>query len=107
MLTFKDNFSFDDPSEIAKSMAERMKARRLELNLTRIGLAAKSGISFGSLKRFEDKFEISLSNLILLAIALNATEDFEALFGKVQYQTMDELLNHKTQKQRKRGRRNV
>lgn len=107
MLTFKDNFHFDDPAEIAKSMAERMKARRLELNLTRNGLAAKSGISFGSLKRFEDKFEISLSNLILLAIALNATEDFEALFGNVQYQTMDELLNHKTQKQRKRGRRNV
>lgn len=107
MLTIKDGFSFDDPAEIAKSVAERMKARRLELNLTQSGLAAKAGISFGSLKRFENKHEISLSNLILLAIALNATEDFEVLFGNVQYQTMDELLNQKNQKKRKRGKRNV
>lgn len=106
MLDIKGKFQFDDPAEIAKLVAERMKARRLELNLTQFGLAAKAGVSFGSLKRFENQHEISFGNLILLAFALNATEDFEALFGTVQYQTMDELLNHKNRKQRKRGRRN-
>lgn len=101
-------FILDDfnPGSILKNIAERAKRNRLELDLSQSALAAKSGLSLGSLKRFERTFEISLKNLVLLALALDATEEFGLLFSKQKYQTLDELLNKNKASTKKRGRRN-
>ncbi|MBV5349372.1 helix-turn-helix transcriptional regulator [bacterium] len=90
-----------------KKIAERLKRSRLELNLSQAALSAKSGVSWGSLKRFEHTGEISLRNLVMLAVALDSTEEFGLLFGKQQYQSIDELINKNKAKTAKRGRRNV
>jgi transcriptional regulator with XRE-family HTH domain len=104
-----NNFIIDafNPVTLAEGIAGRLKRRRLELNLTRKALAEKSGVSQGSLKRFEDSHEISLKHLLLLAVVLDSTEEFENLFSKKQYSTIDEALNAAVSKNRKRGRRNV
>jgi len=81
--------------------AERVKSRRLEKNLTQEGLALRSGVSLGSLKRFERTGEISLKSLIYLALALNCLEDFDHLFEKDLQITS--LFHHKEKKPRKRG----
>ena len=44
-------------------------------------LSQLSGVSFGSLKRFEQTGEISLSSLVLIADALGCGGDFDALFA--------------------------
>jgi len=44
-------------ASILKGIALRLRDRRLELNLTQKGLATKSGVSLGTLKRFENSFE--------------------------------------------------
>ena len=104
-----NNFVLDDfnPAAIARGIAARLRQRRLELNLTQKSLAAKSGVSLGTLKRFENSYEISLKHLLMLAVVLNSTEDFHLLFSKRQYESIDEVLNTAASKNRKRGRRNV
>jgi len=87
-------------------LAERVKQNRLELNLTQKALAARSGVSFASLRRFENTGEISLKSLILIAIALDAAEGFFELFSRKQYQSIDQLLAEKAVKTKKRGRKN-
>ena len=52
-----NNIVLDDfnPRAISKKIAERMKHRRLVLNLTQEKLSGMSGVSLGSLKRFENQ----------------------------------------------------
>lgn len=96
-----------NPTAIAKGIALRMRQRRLELMLTQQSLADKSGVSLGSLKRFENDHEISLKHLLMIAIILDATEEFEALFTKKQYQNIEEVMKMTTTKKRVRGSRHV
>ena len=65
------------PIEVRSGLAARFKARRLALNLTQEGLSERSGVSWGSLKRFERKGLIALDTLLKLAIVLNCLEDFD------------------------------
>jgi transcriptional regulator with XRE-family HTH domain len=104
-----NNFMLDDfnPGAIMKNIAERVKRNRLELNLSQNALSVRSGVSLGSLKRFEHKGEISLKSLILLAVALDATQEFSLLFSGKKYQSIDELLKKDKVHTPKRGRRNV
>lgn len=104
-----NDFSLNDfnPGAILKNIAARAKRNRLELNLSQNTLASKSGVSLGSLKRFEQTAEISLKNLVMLAVALDAVEEFASLFSGRKYQSIDELLMKDKAKTAKRGRRNV
>jgi len=107
ILTNKD-FILDEfnPKYLSKIIVGNFKNRRIELNITQKNLAIKSGISLGSLKRFEHKHEISLKNLLLLAVALNSTNEFNLLFAQTQYSSIDEIVKIKKKKTRKRARSN-
>lgn len=93
------------PNEIAKQIAAKVKARRLELNLTQEGIAARAGIKFATYRRFEQTGEISLKGLLQIGFALNALSDFDALFAQRQYQSLDNVLNEQNVT-RKRGKKN-
>ncbi|MDR1238092.1 MAG: hypothetical protein LBK28_07610 [Propionibacteriaceae bacterium] len=79
-----------------------MRARRLELDFTQQALAGRAGMSLASYRRFERTGEVSLHGLVMLGIALNAEEDFAALFAQRAYRSLDEIT---ASPQRKRGRR--
>lgn len=98
-------FNVSSPNDVAKQIAARVKARRLELNLTQEGLAARSGMKFATYRRFEQTGEISLRGLLQIGFALNALSDFDALFAHKQYQSLDDVLNEQDLV-RKRGRKN-
>ena len=53
-------FNVSSPSDIALQIAARVKVRRLELDLTQEGLAARAGVKFATYRRFEQTGEISL-----------------------------------------------
>lgn len=108
ILADKD-FLLDDfnPASIARDISIRLRERRLELNLTQQSLAGKSGVSLGTLKRFESDHEISLKHLLMIAVVLDATEEFGLLFTKRQYQTIDDAIKVISSKKRKRGSSNV
>ncbi len=58
------------PLDIRVSIADRFKRIRLDQNVSQEQLAERSGVSLGSLRRFESKGEISLKSLVRLAISL-------------------------------------
>ncbi len=94
-----------NPASVAKQIAERVKARRLELNLTQEGLATRAGLKFATYRRFERTGEISLRGLLQIGFALNALAEFDALFGQRQYRTLDDVLNEQSTA-RRRGQKN-
>ena len=51
-------FDVLSPSEVALQIAARVKTRRLELNLTQEGMAARAGLKFATYRRFEQTGEI-------------------------------------------------
>ncbi len=72
--------NFKSPGEIQRSIAARFQARRLDQNYTQAALAEKSGVSLGTLRRFEQEGEISLKHLVLLATSLNIVQELDELF---------------------------
>ena len=76
ILSIKSDFIGSSPVEIGRGISLRARTRRLELNLTQAALASRSGVSLGTLKRFERYGEISLKNLLLLAVALKSIDGF-------------------------------
>ncbi len=98
-------FDIISPEGKAKALAERVKARRLEMNLTQEGLSVRSGVPLATYRRFERTGKISLDGLLHVAYALDALGDFDQLFASRKYATLDEALQaDKTN--RKRGKRN-
>lgn len=72
-------FDVLSPSEIALQIAARVKTRRLELNLTQEGMAARAGLKFATYRRFEQTGEISLKGLLQIGFALNVLSEFDVL----------------------------
>ena len=94
-----------NPSDIALQIAARVKARRLELNLTQEGLASRAGVKFATYRRFEQTGEISLRGLLQVGFALNCLDEFNDLFAQKQYQSLDDVLNEQCLN-RTRGKKN-
>jgi transcriptional regulator with XRE-family HTH domain len=93
------------PDDVRREIADRFKARRLSQGLTQRDLAARSGMSLGSLKRFESTGHIALDSLLRLALAVGCLEDFDGVCAgsaELEGRTLDELL--KTPRKRQRGR---
>ena len=65
------------PNDIMQELLAKFKERRKSLGYTQTELATRSGVSLGSLKRFEGSGQISLESLLKLALVLECLEDFE------------------------------
>ncbi|MDN5082127.1 helix-turn-helix domain-containing protein [Aliarcobacter butzleri] len=90
------------PKSIMQDLKDKFKQKRLSLNLTQEGLSTKSGVSFGSIKRFESSGEISFESLLKVALVLNCLDDFKNIANEKdeQYESMDDLLKVKPIKKR-------
>ena len=86
-------FNSKTPNDIAKELIEKIKQHRKKLKISQAQLASKSGVSLGSIKRFESKYEISLNSFIKILIALNLEQDLENLFTQKSYNSIDEVIN--------------
>ncbi len=95
----------NEPKAVARQVAGRVKQRRLEVNLTQEGMALRAGLKLPTYRRFERTGEISFKGLLQIAFALNVLSDFDALFSRRQYQSLDEVISER-QSKRKRGRKN-
>lgn len=56
-------------------------------------LAKMSGVSFGSVKRFETTGQISLLSLTKIAMALDMADELRNLFTQVPYKDIQEVIN--------------
>lgn len=81
------------PNEIDREIAGRIRQLRKRRNLSQKRLSEKSGVSLGSVKRFEQSGEISLRSLTKIAMALRIDEELKALFADVPPESIEEILN--------------
>lgn len=86
-------FNSKTPNDIVKELVKKIKQHRKKLKISQAQLASKSGVSLGSIKRFESKYEISLTSFIKILIALNLERDLENLFTQKNYASIDEVIN--------------
>lgn len=91
------NFLFNEttPRDINKKIAERIRAIRKRRKISQKELGEKSGVSLGSVKRFEQSGEISLLSLTKIAIALEIDDEMKNLFTDVPFQSIEEIKNAK------------
>lgn len=75
---------------------DRFKARRLSMNLTQAGLAKRSGVPLGSLKRFETTGQIAFDSLLSLALVLECLGDFDRIAASddraLSTRSLDDIL---------------
>ena len=97
-----DIYTVMPPSDVAEDLAIRLRARRLARNLTQEGLARRSGVALGTLKKFERSGAISLVSFIRLVVALGEEAGLERLLADEQFETLEQVLSEP--RTRKRGR---
>lgn len=86
-------YVWETPEEITLSVAQRMKGLRKRLRISRKKLSEMSGVSYASVKRFEETGQISFVFLTKLAIALDAEQDIKKMFLEIPYKSIQEVIN--------------
>ena len=81
------------PGEINRIIAQKVVNLRKRKKISQKVLSQKSGVSYGSIRRFENEGEISLTSLTKIAIALGVSEELEELFSEVPFDSIQEVIN--------------
>ncbi len=82
MLAMETYSIFKQPGQVALELAQRFRAKRKALGYSQADLARRSGVSLGSLRRFESSGMSSLEHVLLMASILECLEDFERVLAK-------------------------
>lgn len=83
------------PKELRLLIAANVRKRRKGQKLTMQDLSDKSGVSYGSIKRFESIGEISLTSLLKIAVVLDCADGFEQLFAETEIRSIQEIIDGK------------
>lgn len=87
------------PSDILKQTASRHRAVRKSLRLSQQELAERSGVSLGSIKRFESTGKISLESLLKSLQVLGRLEDFDLILqAREDLDEIEKLFSDKTRR---------
>ncbi len=87
---------------VLRDLGRRVQARRIAADLTQSQLAKRAGVSRDTLTRLEAGENIGIEPLVRLAIALDAADEFGALFPPADTRTLDEILAAQRRPQRVR-----
>ena len=92
------NFSLaKTPSDVLQILAKRHQVLRKKIGYSQQELADRSGVSLGSIKRFERTGLISLESLLKLVHVLNRLDDFEkVLENQNNLDDIEKLFSDKT-----------
>ena len=77
------------PLEISKALADRHRTLRKQLRMSQEEMAERSGVSLGSLKRFENTGKISMESLLKLMHLLGRLNEFDNLLREEE--NLDEV----------------
>ena len=88
-----EQFIWETPEELDQKLAQRVRKIRKRRSITQEKLASISGVSYGSIKRFETTGQISLLSLTKIAIALDLADDLRNIFTQVPYKDIQEVIN--------------
>ena len=84
---------WETAEELDQKLAGRVRNIRKRRSISQKKLADMSGVSYGSIKRFEVTGQISLLSLTKIAIALDIADDLRSIFTQIPYRTIEEVIN--------------
>ncbi len=84
---------WETAEELNQKLADRVRNIRRRRSISQQKLADISGVSYGSIKRFEQTGQISLLSLTRIAMALDIAGELRNLFTEVPYQDIQEVIN--------------
>ncbi len=87
------NYIWETPEEINLKIADRLKNIRKRRRVSQKKLSEISGVSYGSIKRFETTGQISLLSLTRIATALDVVNELREIFSQVPYKNIQEVIN--------------
>lgn len=98
---------FISSSKAQKKIAENVRERRLQMNLTQEGLAERSGVPLSTLRKFEQKGNISLESFLKLLSVIGGLEEvINALKPNIpNFKSIDDVLKTEAEIIKKRGRK--
>ena len=86
-------YTWETAEEINIKLAKRLRGIRRRKKISQSDLADQSGVSYGSIKRFEATGQISLLSLTRIAIALGISDEINSLFTDAGYASIAEVIN--------------
>jgi len=86
-------YQWETAEEMNLSLAKRIRTVRKRRKISQEQLSRMSGVSLGSIKRFETTGMISLLSLTKISIALGCADEISGMFTNVAYQSIQEVIN--------------
>lgn len=84
---------WETAEEMDEKLAQRVRRIRKRRGISQEELSRRSGVSYGSIKRFETSGKISLLGLTRIAIALDCPDEIREMFTKIPYQNIEEVIH--------------
>ena len=84
---------WETAEELDQQLARRVRNIRKRRSISQEKLAQMSGVSYGSIKRFEASGQISLISLTKIAMALEIADELRTIFTQVPYKDIQEVIN--------------
>ena len=88
-----EGFIWETAEELDLKLAQRVRNIRRRRSISQEKLASMSGVSYGSVKRFESTGQISLLSLTKIAMALDIADELRNIFSQVPYRDIKEVIN--------------
>ena len=84
---------WETAEELDQKLAGRVRNIRKRRSISQEKLAQMSGVSYGSIKRFEASGQISLISLTKIAMALENADELRNIYTQVPYKDIQEVIN--------------
>ena len=84
---------WETAEELDQKLAQRVRNIRKRRSISQEKLASMSGVSYGSIKRFEMTGKISLLSLTKIAMALDIADELRDIFTNIPYKDIQEVIN--------------
>ena len=88
-----DALVWETAEELDQKLAGQIRNIRKRRAISQQKLADMSGVSYGSIKRFETTGQISLVSLTKIAMALGIADELRTIFSQVPYRNIQEVIN--------------
>ena len=90
-----NEYIWETPEEIDLELAKRLSRIRKRRGISQEQLSEQSGVSYGSIKRFERTGQISLLFLTRIAVALGCVDEMRHIFENVPYRSIEEVVRER------------
>lgn len=74
---------------VLKEMGTRIKDYRLDMNIKQMDLSKKSGVSIATLRRIEAGYDVSISKIIAVLLALDLSSNIDYLIPEIILNPID------------------